>query len=51
MERMRRLLLAFAIACFAGGFLVGRFGAKAGAKEATVAGFLAAAVAWALLRP
>lgn len=40
--------LAFGIASFAGGFLVGRYGGKAGKKEATVAGFLAAAVAWAL---
>jgi len=40
--------LAFGIASFAGGFMVGRYGGKAGRKEATVAGFIAAAVAWAL---
>jgi MFS family permease len=41
-------LLTFAIASFAGGFMVGRFGGRAGKKEATVAGFTAAAVAWAM---
>lgn len=41
-------VLAFAIASFAGGFLVGRFGGKAGTKEATVAGLFAATLAWAL---
>ena len=51
--RLRLLMIAvhvfaFGLACFAGGYLVGRFGDKAGVKEATVAGFVAAAVAWAL---
>ena len=41
-------IVALGIASFAGGFLVGRFGGKAGRKEAAVAGFFAAAVAWAL---
>jgi tRNA-(ms[2]io[6]A)-hydroxylase len=38
---------AFALASFGAGFLVGRFSGKAGRREATVAGFAAAAVAWA----
>lgn len=41
-------LLGFVIAVFAGGFLVGRFGGKAGRKEAATGGFITAAVAWAL---
>lgn len=41
-------LLAFALACFAAGALVGRFGGRAGAREATAAGALAAALAWSL---
>jgi tRNA-(ms[2]io[6]A)-hydroxylase len=41
-------LVAFALAAFAGGLLVGRFGAKAGPKEAAIAGFLASSLAWAL---
>jgi MFS family permease len=41
-------LAAFAIACFAGGVLVGRYGGQAGKREATGAGFGVAAVAWAL---
>jgi len=40
--------LAFLLASFAGGLLVGRFGAKVGRKEATVSGLVAAAIAWAL---
>ncbi len=40
--------LAFALASFAGGFLVGRFGGKAGPKEAAAAGLFAATLAWAL---
>lgn len=38
---------AFALACCGAGFLVGRFSGKAGRREATVAGFVAAAVACA----
>lgn len=41
-------LFTFGLASFAGGFMVGRYGGRAGRKEATVAGFFAAAVAWAL---
>jgi MFS family permease len=41
-------IAAFALAAFGGGYLVGRFGGRAGSKEATVAGFAAAAIAWAL---
>jgi hypothetical protein len=41
-------IAAFAIASFGGGYLIGRFGGKAGVKEATVCGVAAAAVAWAL---
>lgn len=41
-------LVGFALACLAGGALVGRFGGKAGRKEATVAGLVAATTAWAL---
>jgi tRNA-(ms[2]io[6]A)-hydroxylase len=40
--------LAFVIATGAGGFLVGRYGEKAGRREATGSGLLAAAMAWAL---
>lgn len=39
-------LLAFALASLGGGALVGRFGGTAGIKEAAVAGFVTAAVAW-----
>ena len=39
---------AFALASFGAGFLVGRFSGKAGRREATLAGFAAAAVACAL---
>ena len=42
-------LLVFALASFGGGALVGRFGGKAGLKEATVAGFATAAIAWATI--
>jgi tRNA-(ms[2]io[6]A)-hydroxylase len=40
--------LAFAAAAGAGGFLVGRFGGKAGQREATASGVLAGGIAWAL---
>jgi tRNA-(ms[2]io[6]A)-hydroxylase len=39
---------AFLVAGFGGGYLIGRFGGKAGVKEATVGGVAAAAFAWAL---
>lgn len=42
-------LLGFGLASFGGGALVGRFGGKAGCKEATVAGFATAAIAWTTL--
>jgi hypothetical protein len=42
------LALGFAVACVAGGALVGRHGGAAGRKEATVAGLAAASTAWAL---
>jgi hypothetical protein len=41
-------IVMFLLATYGGGFLVGRFGGKAGAKEAAVAGVLAASTAWAL---
>jgi tRNA-(ms[2]io[6]A)-hydroxylase len=41
-------LLTFALAAFASGFLVGRFGGKAGRREAAVGGLLASALAGAL---
>ena len=37
---------AFALAAFASGFLVGRFGGSAGRREATVGGVAAGATAW-----
>jgi MFS family permease len=37
---------AFALACFVSGFLVGRYGGKAGPREAMVGGVAAAATAW-----
>ena len=37
---------AFALACFGSGFLVGRYGGKAGRREAMVGGAAAAATAW-----
>ncbi len=37
---------AFALAAFTSGFLVGRFGGKAGRREATVGGVAAGATAW-----
>ena len=40
--------LCFALAALAGGYLVGRFGGRAGPKEAGVSGLLTAVVAWAL---
>jgi MFS family permease len=39
---------AFAIACFGAGLVVGRFGGKAGRKEAAIGGASVAAIAWAL---
>lgn len=41
-------ITAFAAAAFGGGYLVGRFGGRAGMKEATVCGLAAATIAWAL---
>jgi tRNA-(ms[2]io[6]A)-hydroxylase len=41
-------LAGFLIAAFAGGFLVGRFGGKAGRREGAAGAFFAAALAWAL---
>lgn len=41
-------LTSFAFACISGGALVGYFGGKAGRKEATVGGLVAATTAWAL---
>ncbi len=41
-------LLGFVAACLVGGGLVGRFGGKAGVREAAVAGVVAASTAWAL---
>jgi len=41
-------IMAFVVASFGGGYLIGRFGGKAGVKEATVSGVAAATVAWAL---
>lgn len=40
--------LCFALAALAGGYLVGRFGGRAGRKEATVSGLLAAVLAWGI---
>ena len=37
---------AFALACFTSGFLVGRFGGKAGPREAMAGGAAAGAMAW-----
>jgi tRNA-(ms[2]io[6]A)-hydroxylase len=39
---------AFVLAAFGSGFLVGRFGGKAGKREATVGGGAAGALAWLL---
>jgi tRNA-(ms[2]io[6]A)-hydroxylase len=39
-------LLGFMIGAFGGGAIVGRFGGKAGLKEATFAGFATALIAW-----
>ncbi len=41
-------IAAFVLGSFAGGYLVGRFGGRAGVKEATVGGVAASAIAWAL---
>jgi tRNA-(ms[2]io[6]A)-hydroxylase len=40
------VLLSFALACVAAGALVGRFGGRAGRREATLWGLLAALAAW-----
>jgi tRNA-(ms[2]io[6]A)-hydroxylase len=40
--------VAFALAGLAGGYLVGRYGGRAGVREAIASGLIAAAVAWAL---
>ncbi|WP_179955504.1 hypothetical protein [Chondromyces crocatus] len=40
--------LAFALAAAAGGLLVGRYGGRAGRREATAGGALAAGMAWTL---
>lgn len=39
---------AFTMACFGAGLVVGRFGGQAGRREATVSGFAAAVIAWAV---
>jgi tRNA-(ms[2]io[6]A)-hydroxylase len=39
---------AFAAASFGGGYLVGRFGGRAGVKEATVCGVAASVIAWGM---
>src|SRR5262245_7653689 len=41
-------LAAFAVAALAGGLLVGRFGARAGRREALLGGGIAAACGWGL---
>lgn len=41
-------VVAFAVACFAGGFVVGRFGGRAGRREATASGLSAGVIAWGL---
>jgi hypothetical protein len=40
--------LGFVVAAFAGGYLVGRFGGKAGPKQAGLSGLAAALLAWAI---
>jgi MFS family permease len=40
--------LCFALAALAGGYLVGRFGGRAGRREATLSGLLAAVLAWGI---
>ncbi|WP_437569042.1 hypothetical protein [Sorangium sp. So ce542] len=40
--------IAFALAGLAGGYLVGRFGGRAGRREAAASGAVVAALAWAL---
>lgn len=42
-------LAVFALAALAGGALVGRFGGNAGPREATFAGLVTAASAWAMI--
>ena len=41
-------LAAFLLGSFAGGYLVGRFGGRAGVKEATLSGIAATMIAWVL---
>ncbi|WP_080599131.1 MULTISPECIES: hypothetical protein [Sorangium] len=41
-------VIAFALAGVAGGYLVGRFGGRAGRREAAASGAVVAALAWAL---
>jgi MFS family permease len=48
LARIALNVVAFALASLGAGFLVGRFSGKAGRREATVAGVVAAAAAWAL---
>lgn len=42
------IALSFALACFAAGVLVGRFGGQSGAREAAVGGAVGAAATWCL---
>jgi tRNA-(ms[2]io[6]A)-hydroxylase len=42
------LALSYALATVSAGALVGRFGGKAGRREASLAGLLAAGVAWSM---
>lgn len=41
-------VVGFAIAALTGGLLVGRFGARAGVRQATLAGVIAPVIAWLL---
>jgi hypothetical protein len=40
------VISSFSLACLSGGALVGRFGGRAAAREAAIAGILAAFAAW-----
>jgi len=40
------IIVSFALACFAAGILVGRFGGKSKAREAGLGGLVGAAVTW-----
>lgn len=42
------ILLSFALACFAAGILVGRFGGRSKAREAALGGLVGAGVTWSL---